>query len=80
MIYSVKVNQGMFNPNIDSQIELAAQAMLDGKLVAYPTDTVYGVGCASDSDQAIADLYILKDRPHNLKMVPLQFRFLLNLF
>ena len=68
MIYSVKVNQGMFNPNIDSQIELAAQAMLDGKLVAYPTDTVYGVGCASDSDQAIADLYILKDRPHNLKM------------
>ena len=68
MIYSVKVNRGMFNANFDKQIELAAKAMIHGKIVAFPTDTVYGLGCAIDDGQAIADLYTLKGRPHGLRM------------
>ncbi len=68
MIYSVKVNQGMFNPNIDKQIEAAAKAMIEGGLVAFPTDTVYGMGCSSLDDQAIADLYALKGRPRGLRL------------
>ena len=58
----------MFDPNLDKLIELAATAMIDGKIVAFPTDTVYGVGCASDNDKAIADLYALKGRPSGLRM------------
>jgi len=68
MIYSVKVNQGMFNSNLDKQIELAAEAMIGGKIVAFPTDTVYGLGCSYKHDQAIADLYTIKDRPSGLRM------------
>jgi L-threonylcarbamoyladenylate synthase len=68
MVYSVKVNQGMFNPNFDKQIELAAEAMIGGKVVAFPTDTVYGLGCSCQHDQAIADLYTVKGRPAGLRM------------
>ena len=68
MIYSVKVNQCMFNSNLDRQIELAAEAMIGGKIVAFPTDTVYGLGCSCKHDQAIADLFMIKGRPSGLRM------------
>jgi L-threonylcarbamoyladenylate synthase len=36
-----------------------------GAVIAFPTDTVWGVGCASSNDEAITKLYTLKDRPLN---------------
>lgn len=40
----------------------AAALLLDGHLVAFPTDTVYGVGATAFSDEAIARLYVVKQR------------------
>lgn len=49
-----------------SRADLArAGAMLsEGKLVAFPTETVYGLGADATSPAAIARLYAAKGRPH----------------
>jgi len=45
------------------QAILRAQAMLQGgELVAFPTDTVYGLGAAINDPQAIDQLYLVKGR------------------
>lgn len=43
--------------------ELAAGVLREGKLVVFPTDTVYGVGAAVDLPKAVARLYAAKGRP-----------------
>ena len=49
--------------------QMAAQAMLDGRLVAFPTDTVYGIGTAFDSVDGIARLFAAKGRSRE-KSIP----------
>jgi L-threonylcarbamoyladenylate synthase len=41
----------------------AARALSDGKLVAFPTETVYGLGARADNPRAVAALYAAKGRP-----------------
>src|SRR5688572_13338 len=43
-------------------VERAVEALADGGLVAYPTDTYYGIGCDLQSKKGIDKLYALKDR------------------
>lgn len=43
-------------------IEQAADALLDGGIVAYPTDTVYGLGCDATNLDAVSRLGALKQR------------------
>jgi len=44
-------------------IAKAAQALKDGHLVAFPTETVYGLGADSQSADAVAKIYKAKGRP-----------------
>lgn len=41
----------------------AASFLREGKLVAFPTETVYGLGADATSDQAVAAIYEAKGRP-----------------
>lgn len=41
----------------------AAQALREGKLVAFPTETVYGLGADATNDAAVARVYEAKGRP-----------------
>jgi L-threonylcarbamoyladenylate synthase len=43
-------------------VEQAAFLMRQGQLVCFPTDTVYGIGAAASSDDAIRRLYAVKGR------------------
>lgn len=43
-------------------VEKAAKVVEDGGLIAYPTDTYYGIGCDLFSKKGIEKLYALKDR------------------
>lgn len=43
----------------------AAQRLADGGLVAFPTETVYGLGADAENPQAIARIYAAKGRPAN---------------
>ena len=41
----------------------AAALIADGALLAFPTDTVHGVGCRANDPAALDRLFILKGRP-----------------
>lgn len=47
------------NPRL---LQRAVAALVEGELVAYPTDTYYGMGCDPASKRAIDRLYALKGR------------------
>ena len=51
-------------------IEAAAALLRDGQLVAFPTDTVYGVGCAVAHPEAVDAIYALKRRPAD-RLIPI---------
>ncbi len=44
-------------------IATAARALKDGRLVAFPTETVYGLGGNALNDRAVAAIYEAKNRP-----------------
>jgi len=47
----------------DDAIGLAAAALAAGRLVAFPTETVYGLGGDATSDRAVAAIFEAKGRP-----------------
>ena len=52
------------------QLALAAQLLLDRKLVAFPTDTVYGLGTLAFDGLTALKLYVAKERPPE-KAIPI---------
>src|SRR5690625_6422651 len=46
-------------------IELAARHLQAGRLVAFPTETVYGLGADAQNQTAIAAVFTAKGRPSN---------------
>ena len=46
-----------------NDIAAAAQALREGRLVAFPTETVYGLGADATNDEAVARVYAAKGRP-----------------
>lgn len=51
------------NSLITSSIEQAAQWLKSGKLLAYPTESVWGIGCDPFNEQAVQQLLAIKQRP-----------------
>ncbi|GAB3120969.1 L-threonylcarbamoyladenylate synthase [Novispirillum itersonii] len=45
-------------------LEEAAALLRDGRLVAFPTETVYGLGANARIDTAVAGIFAAKGRPH----------------
>jgi len=58
----VKINPNSINDKI---IENAVYLLSRGEIIAFPTDTVYGVGGDIFSEAAINRIYRLKNRPTN---------------
>lgn len=54
---TIKLNQ--------SEIEKAAEVLRNGEILAFPTETVYGVGVVYDNESAFKKLVNLKKRPPN---------------
>ena len=54
----------------DAGIARAAEMLRAGGLVAFPTDTVYGIGCRVGDEAALARLFEAKRRPAE-KAVPI---------
>ena len=47
-----------------NEIEKAADILKAGGLVAFPTETVYGLGADANNDHAVAKIYAAKGRPN----------------
>lgn len=49
----------------EASIAQAADRLLAGELVAFPTETVYGLGADAENPDAVARIYAAKGRPAN---------------
>jgi L-threonylcarbamoyladenylate synthase len=47
----------------ESALKDAAASLIAGNLVAFPTETVYGLGADASNQQAVARIYEVKGRP-----------------
>ncbi|MBU4022999.1 threonylcarbamoyl-AMP synthase, partial [Patescibacteria group bacterium] len=50
---------------VKNQIEKAVEILKKGGIIAYPTDTVYGIGCNALDNKAVKKVLGIKDRPAN---------------
>lgn len=57
------------SPNVEA-MERAADVLLDGGVIALPTDTVYGLAADASRPEAVRKLFALKNRPID-KAIPL---------
>ncbi len=53
----------------ENQIREAAKIIQDGGLVAFPTETVYGLGADALNEEAVAKVYEAKGRPSDNPMI-----------
>ncbi len=53
----------VFNNPTPNEIKMATKALKDGNLVAFPTETVYGLGADATNEKAVGRIYSSKGRP-----------------
>lgn len=63
MIKHIETSAPAIVDSCPAGIARAAAALRDGLLVAFPTETVYGLGADATNDQAVAAVFAAKGRP-----------------
>jgi L-threonylcarbamoyladenylate synthase len=61
-VFPLPVPTDLLTPEAEN-LERAAAALRDGRLVAFPTETVYGLGADATNDEAVAAIFATKKRP-----------------
>ena len=51
------------------QIDDAVELLAEGKLVAFPTETVYGLGAIATNEKAVKNVYAAKGRPSDNPLI-----------
>lgn len=54
------------SPQLVSQVDKGVRVLKKGGLVAYPTDTVYGLGADIRQADAVNKVYLVKSRPRSM--------------
>jgi L-threonylcarbamoyladenylate synthase len=54
--------------SIQEQVEKGVAILKKGGVVAFPTDTVYGLGASMAIDSAVESVYRIKERPRNMAL------------
>lgn len=62
------VGQFISHCTADAMVQ-AAQKLKSGALVAFPTETVYGLGADATNEAAVARIYSVKGRPADLPLI-----------
>ncbi len=55
--------------NVSEEVTAAARMLESGRLVAFPTETVYGLGADAENSVATAAIFELKNRPANHPLI-----------
>jgi L-threonylcarbamoyladenylate synthase len=64
------MSQGQFISNCAADtLSSAAESMKNGALVAFPTETVYGLGANASNEKAVARIYEVKGRPQDHPLI-----------
>lgn len=56
------------SPHLQQQIKRGISILKEGGLVAFPTDTVYGLGVCVSLPQAVERVYQVKERPRHMPL------------
>ena len=56
----------IIHPN---EIDQAVEGILSGELVAFPTETVYGLGADATNESAVKSVYLAKGRPSDNPLI-----------
>lgn len=59
------------DPEYIRDIETAVSVMKNGGIIAYPTDTVWGIGCDATNDAAVKRIYEIKRRSDSKALITL---------
>jgi L-threonylcarbamoyladenylate synthase len=54
---------------MENEILKCKELLLQGKILLYPTDTVWGIGCDATNETAIKKIYSLKQRQSSKSMI-----------
>jgi L-threonylcarbamoyladenylate synthase len=52
-----------------NEIKNAIETLKQGGLILYPTDTVWGIGCDANNEEAVSKIYALKQREESKAMI-----------
>ena len=52
-----------------TEVETAVQHLKDGKVILYPTDTVWGLGCDATNAAAVQKIFRIKQRADSKSMI-----------
>jgi len=55
----------------ENKINEISKMVVDGSLIIYPTDTVYGLGATIHNIESIDKIYTVKERSHNSPLIAL---------
>jgi len=61
----------MSEHNINEEVHNAFEAIKNGGIILYPTDTVWGIGCDATNPDAVKKIYQLKQREETKSMIVL---------
>lgn len=61
----------MSQENVNEEVHNAFEAIKNGGIILYPTDTVWGIGCDATNPEAVKKIYDLKMREESKSMIVL---------
>lgn len=61
----------MSQENVNGEVHNAFEAIKNGGIILYPTDTVWGIGCDATNPDAVKKIYDLKMREESKSMIVL---------
>jgi L-threonylcarbamoyladenylate synthase len=56
---------------LEEEIKYSAELLRKGKIILYPTDTIWGIGCDATNAKAVQKIYKLKQRDSKKSMIVL---------
>jgi L-threonylcarbamoyladenylate synthase len=54
---------------MEQEILKCKELLLQGKILLYPTDTVWGIGCDATNEEAVNKIYAIKQRQESKSMI-----------
>ena len=54
---------------MEEEVKLAVDCLNQGKVILYPTDTIWGIGCDATNEQLVNRIYRIKQRIDSKSMI-----------
>ena len=68
-ILKIRQESGLFSPEEEAGLRLAGEVIKGGGLVAFPTETVYGLGGDALNPESARKIYAAKGRPSDNPLI-----------